>query len=243
MSRFEGQHVLIVGGSSGIGFAVATALLAEGARVTIASSDPAKVARARQRLGGAARGVTVDVRDEASVASCCAALDGIDHLVYTAGDWGQVRQAQHIGEVDLGIAPGIFAVRFWGAVRVIKHALEPLAEQGSITLTNGSIAHRPRPGAALSSAMAGALEHLVRALAVELAPRRVNCVCPGYVVTEVWDSMPEDARRDFLARATAHQPLPRPAAPQEIAEAYLHAMRASYATGQVFINDGGFSLV
>jgi len=241
MSALEGTHVLVVGGSSGIGFAVAAALIGEGAEVTIASSDRAKVAAAAARLGTGARGLVADVRDEASIEASLAALDAIDHLVYTAGDWG--RQVQRIDRLDVAAAPDVFAVRFWGAVAVIKCALGKLATEGSITLTNGAIAHRPRPGAALSSAMAGAIEHLTRALAIELAPRRVNCVCPGYVVTEVWDGMPEAERQKFLSDATGHQPLARPAAPEEIAEAYLYSMRASYATGQIFINDGGFSLV
>lgn len=243
MSALAGAQVLIVGGSSGIGFAVAAALIAEGAEVTIASSNPEKVAGAEARLGRRAHGLVLDVRDEASVEAGCGELDRIDHLVYTAGDWGGARQAGRIDGLDLGAAPEVFAVRFWGAIAVIKHALDKLAGNASITLTNGAIAHRPRPGAALSSAMAGAIEHLTRALAIELAPRRVNCVCPGYVVTEVWDGMPEAEREKFLADATAHQPLARAAAPEEIAEAYLHSMRASYATGQIFINDGGFSLV
>ena len=90
--------------------------------------------------------------------------------------------------------------------------------------------------------MAGAVEHLTRALALDLAPLRVNAVCPGLVLTEVWDSIPEDRREEQLRRMTARLPLPRAGDPAEIAEAYLYLIRGTYSTGQVLIVDGGFTL-
>jgi NAD(P)-dependent dehydrogenase (short-subunit alcohol dehydrogenase family) len=137
----------------------------------------------------------------------------------------------------------VFGVRFWGAMRVVKHAHQWLPENGSVTLTNGMIAHRPAKGAIMSAAMAGAVEHAALAMSVELAPIRVNMVCPGYVRTEVWASMPRDEREAFLAKMTARQPLPRPAEPSEVAEAYIYLMRGGYTTGQVMRLDGGWSMV
>ena len=148
-----------------------------------------------------------------------------------------------VAQMDLSGANATFTVRFWGALAAIKHAQAHIAEQGSITITDGMIAHRPRKDAALSSAMAGAIEHLTRALAVDLAPVRVNAVCPGYVLTEVWDSIPEDRRSAQLQRMTQRQPLPRAGDPGEVAEAYLYLMRGGFSTGQVLIVDGGMSLI
>lgn len=91
--------------------------------------------------------------------------------------------------------------------------------------------------------MAGAIEHLTRALAVDLAPVRVNAVCPGLVLTEVWNSIPDETRAEQLRRMTARLPLPRAGEPDEVAEAYLHLIRASYSTGQVLIVDGGMTLI
>jgi NAD(P)-dependent dehydrogenase (short-subunit alcohol dehydrogenase family) len=91
--------------------------------------------------------------------------------------------------------------------------------------------------------MAGAIEHLTRALAVDLAPVRVNAVCPGYVLTEVWNSIPEDRRQEHLRRVTERQPLARAGEPAEVAEAYLYLMRGGFSTGQVLIVDGGMALV
>lgn len=236
------QRIVIVGGSSGIGFAVASGAAAEGARVVVASSQSAKVAAAVERLGGAATGSAVDVTDPADVERLFDGLGGFDHLVFTAGDWGGPRRGA-VASLDLEAARGIFGVRFWGALNVVKAAQARIAPTGSITLTNGMIAHRPRPDSAVSSAMAGAVEHLARGLAVELAPVRVNCVCPGFIRTEVWDSIPADAREARLKEFTKGQPLARAGDPAEAAQAYLYLMRAGFTTGQVLKVDGGMSVV
>jgi NAD(P)-dependent dehydrogenase (short-subunit alcohol dehydrogenase family) len=190
------QHIVVVGGSSGIGFAVAAAAAAEGARVTIASSSAAKVDAATARLGNAGAGFTVDVTDKADVERAFSSL-----------------------------------------------ALPKIAPEGSITLTNGMIAHRPRPGSAVSSAMAGAVEHLARGLAVELGPIRVNCVCPGLIRTEVWNSIPAESREDQLKALTKNQAIPRVGEAEEAAQAYLFLMNCGYATGQVLKVDGGFGVI
>ena len=81
------------------------------------------------------------------------------------------------------------------------------------------------------------------ALSVELAPIRVDMVCPGYIRTDVWASMPPEQREKFLGDATARQPLPRAGLPSEVAEAYIYLMRGGYTTGQVMRLDGGWSMV
>ena len=237
-----GKRVVIVGGSSGIGYAVAAAAQAQGARVVVASSQSAKVDAAVARLGDGASGVTVDVTREADVEACLKDFGGFDHLAFTAGDWGGPRRSA-FADIDLDAANALFGVRFWGALRIVKHACRWLAGDGSITLTNGMIAHRPVKGAVISAAMAGAIEHAAMALAVELAPVRVNMVCPGYVNTEVWAAMPPAEREAFLAKMTARQPLARAAEPSEVAEAYIYLMRGGYTTGQVMRLDGGWSMV
>ena len=242
-NSLENQRVVVIGGSSGIGFAVARHALAEGASVIIGSSNAANVDGATLRLGAGATGYVVDVRDESSVADFFAHVGTFDHLVFTAGDWGANRGGGAIAELDLAGANATFTVRFWGALAAIKHAQGRISPAGSVTVTDGVIAHRPRKGAALSTAMAGAIEHLTHALAVDLAPLRVNCVCPGFVLTEVWDSIPEDQREARIQRMTERQPLPRAGDPAEVAEAYLYLMRGGFTTGQVLIVDGGMALI
>jgi NAD(P)-dependent dehydrogenase (short-subunit alcohol dehydrogenase family) len=239
----EDQRVVVIGGSSGIGFAVGRRALREGAQVVIGSSSAAHVEDAVKRLGSGASGSAVDVGKEASVSDFFEHTGPFDHLVFTAGDWDPLRRPGAVAELDLAGASAIFTVRFWGALSAIKHAQGRISERGSITITNGVVAHRPRRGAALNTAMAGAIEHLTRALAVDLAPVRVNAVCPGFVLTEVWNTIPEDRRAEQIRLMTARLPLPRAANPDEVAEAYLYLMRAGYSTGQVLIVDGGMTLV
>ncbi len=239
----KGQHVVVIGGSSGIGLAVARGALADGARVTIGSSNPQNVEAAVGKLGAGAAGHAVNVRDEGDVGAFFDKAGPLDHLVYTAGDWGSARTPRSLAETDFGEAQALFAVRFWGALAAVKHAAAKLDGKGSITLTNGMIAHRPRKGTPISTAMAGGIEHLTRGLAVDLAPIRVNCVCPAGIRTDVWNSIPEDQREARFAEMTRRQPVARIGEPDEVAEAYLYLMRGGYTTGQVLLVDGGSSVV
>jgi NAD(P)-dependent dehydrogenase (short-subunit alcohol dehydrogenase family) len=235
----EGKRVVVIGGTSGIGFAVAEAAIADGASVVVGSSQPANVDAAVGRLGQAASGRTINVRDEADVEAFFQAVGAFDHLAFTAGDWSNLRTPKSLAETDLEAAKGLQEVRYWGAVRAIKHALAHIAPGGSISLTNGTIAHRPRKGTPLSTAMAGSIEHLVLGLSVDLAPLRVNCVCPAGIRTGVWDSIPEDGRAAAFERMSARQPIARIGEPAEVAEAFLYLMRGGYTTGQVLLVDGG----
>jgi NAD(P)-dependent dehydrogenase (short-subunit alcohol dehydrogenase family) len=238
VNSLHDKKVVVVGGTSGIGMAIAAAALDEGARVVVASSRQANVQAALERLGEGATGFAVDVKDEGSVASFFKGVGPFDHLAFTAGDWAG-GFGESARELDLAAAQAAFTVRFWGALAVVKHGSKTIAAGGSITLTDGMLAHRPRKGAPIVTAMAGAIEHLTRALAVDLAPVRVNAVCPGLVMTEHTSQLPEQLRRTFTARL----PLARGAEPAEVAEAYLYLMRGGYTTGQVLLVDGGGSVV
>ncbi len=235
----EDQSVLVIGGSSGIGYGVAEAALREGARVTIASSNPDRIAAAAARLGGGAVGQPLDVTDEAAVQAFFAGSGQIDHIAFTAGDWGGPRGVP-LADMDLTTAEAIFKVRFWGALTVAKHAAKVLTAGASLTFTDGTIAHRPRKGTYLSTASGGAIEHLTRGLAVEMAPLvRVNCVCPAMIRTEVWNGFPEATREATFAKMTARQLIPRIGEVGETAEAYLYLMKGGYTTGQVLYVEGG----
>ncbi len=233
------KKVVIVGGTSGIGFAVAQAALDRDAEVVVASSQAAGVEAAVGRLGKGAEGFTINVTDESDVAAFFAGIGAFDHLVFTAGDWAGMGGGSSLAELDLAAARAAFGVRFWGALAVVKHGHGQIAEGGSITLTDGMLAHRPRRGAPVSTAMLGAIESLTRSLAVDLAPVRVNAVCPGLVMTERSSTM----SAELVQRFTARLPLPRGADPAEVAEAYLYLMRGGYTTGQVLKVDGGGSIV
>ena len=229
-------RILVVGGGSGIGFAVAAAAKAEGAAVTIASTNPAKLAGAADRLGEAET-VVLDITDEAAIAAYFAGSGQFDHIASTAGDWGKARRGP-FADMNFDDAQSLFGVRFWGAAKLAKHAPKVLTSDGSLTLTSGMSAFRPQKGSVMATAMAGSVEHLVYGLAVELAPARVNGVFPGGVATEIFQGLPEGIRQTEEARF-AGQPLPRIGQPTEVAQAYLYLMKCGYTTGQVLQVDGG----
>jgi NAD(P)-dependent dehydrogenase (short-subunit alcohol dehydrogenase family) len=238
----DGKRIVIIGGSSGIGLAVAKGAIAEGAEVVVGSSQAGNVETATRQLGNRASGHAINVRDEDTVAAFFGQAGAFDHLVFTAGDWGG-RGPRVMTETDFAKAADLYAVRHWGALATIKFGLPQMREGGSITLTNGMIAHRPRKGTALSTAMAGGIEHLTRGLAVDLAPIRVNAVCPGAIRTEVWNSIPAETREERFREMSARLPIARIGEPNEVAEAYLYLMKAGYTTGQVLLVDGGGSVV
>ena len=240
--KLEGKRIVIIGGTSGIGLAVAQGAIADGAEVVVGSSQAANVETATRKLGNRASGAVVNVKAEDTVAAFFGEVGAFDHLVFTAGDWGG-RQPRVIAQTDLAESQVLFQVRYWGALAAIKHGQPLIRDGGSITLTNGMVAHRPRKGGALSTAMAGGIEFLTRGLAFDLAPIRVNAVCPGAINTDVWNSIAPENREATMKRMTERLPLPRVGEPEEAAEAYLYLMRAGYTTGQVLLVDGGGSLI
>lgn len=232
----DGQQVIIVGGSSGMGLATARAAALQGANVTIASSSRQRIDAALRELPDGCAGAVLDVRDEAQIAAFIEQFDAIDHVVFTAGDEFTPRP---LAELDLRDARSIFDVRFWGAVTVIKYAIGRLRSTGSISLTSGTVGERPMPGAVLAAAGAGAMEALVRGLAVELAPIRVNVVRAGAVRTPMWDRIPAPQRDAIFARLSQGTLVGAVGEPEQIAMAHLYLMNNGYVTGTTLAVDGG----
>lgn len=232
------HRVVVIGGSSGMGLATARAAMLEGARVTIASSNAARVAAALTDLPGC-DGATVNVENETEIAALFARIGELDHIVFTAGDSFTPRP---LVDQSLEDARSVLNVRFWGAAAAIKHAIPRLRTGGSISLTTGTVGQRPIPGAALAAAGAGAAEGLVRGLAVELAPIRVNGVRAGAFRTPLWDRVPEAEREATFARLAENTLTGTVGEPEEVAAAHLFLMRNQYVTGTVLTVDGGLLL-
>jgi NAD(P)-dependent dehydrogenase (short-subunit alcohol dehydrogenase family) len=236
----DGKRVVILGGTSGNGLATAKAVQRDGAVVVIASSRQQRVDSALASLESGAEGRVVDLSDEAQVRNFFEHVGAFDHLVYTAGE---ALQLEPLDAVQLDPARGFLNIRFWGAFMAVKYGNAHIRPGGSVTLTNGVAGLRPRKGWTLVASICGAMEALTRALALELAPIRVNAVCPGVVRTELWNDMPE-SDRDALYRDVAQSlPVGRVGEPEDIAAAYLYLMREGYSTGQVIVVDGGAVLI
>ena len=233
------QQIVVIGGSSGMGLATARAAAHEGAVVTVASSSRERVDAALAELPASCDGAVLDVRDESSITALFERVSEFDHLVFTAGDAFTPRR---LTEMSLADTRAALDVRFWGAVDVIRFAAPRLRAGGSIALTTGTVGQRPAPGAALAAAGAGAAEGLVRGLAAELAPLRVNAVRAGAIRTPLWNPVPESQRDALFARLAQRTLAGSMGEPEEIAMAHLYLMRNRYVTGTVLTVDGGLLL-
>jgi NAD(P)-dependent dehydrogenase (short-subunit alcohol dehydrogenase family) len=228
----RGQHIVIIGGSSGVEYAAADCALAEGAQVTIASNHGARVEEALARLGRSALGGIVDVREEASVTDFFSGLATFDHLIYMVADSGPRLLSASLTHRGSTAATDALSVTDWGALTVIKYAQSRLCSRGSITLTDSILLHRSRTEAVPPCVF----DHMTRSLAVDLAPLRVNAVRFGCTAAE------REVRSE-LVHHTHDRLIPRIAEPVEIAQAYLYLLRGSYTTGQVLVVDGGMTLL
>jgi NAD(P)-dependent dehydrogenase (short-subunit alcohol dehydrogenase family) len=236
----ENKRVAVLGGSSGIGLAVAQGAVALGAEVVVASSNAQRVEAAVAKLGPKAQGQAVDLADEESIQKFFQTLGAFDHLVYTAGDTLQLTE---LGSVDLKKARQAFQLRYWGAFAAVKYGSPQIRRGGSVVLTTGIAGDRPRKGWTLGASVCGAVSALTRALAVELAPIRVNAVSPGLVRTNLWQNMSEQDRETMYRNRGAAFPVGRVGEPGDIAQAYLFLMQGGFTTGQVVVVDGGAILV
>lgn len=237
---FKNQRIVVLGGTSGIGLAVARAAARAGATVVIGSRNRQRVDDALSTLPAGSEGHAVDLTDNGAIEQFFAAVGPYDHLVYTAGE---PLLLGSLASTDIAQARRFFDTRYWGAFAAAKFGSASIRPGGSIVFTSGTASRRPHPGWSAVAGALAAMEGLTRALAVELTPVRVNVVTPGLVKTELWDAMDASAR-DTLYQDTARGlPVGHVGEAAEIAEAYLYCMRQTYLTGQTLITDGGASLV
>lgn len=238
------KRIVVLGGTSGIGLAVARAATEEDASVIVASHRPEAVTRAQAQLAQQSRsrssGFTVDVTSEDGLKEFFGKIGPFDHLVYSCGE--DLPIGPLVG-IDLRRARARFEVRYWGAVAAVKYGIAALHAGGSIVLTSGFSATRPRAGWTSQASIQSAIEGLTRALAVELGPIRVNAVSPGVTRTPRWDSWKEADRQAFYQGEERRLPVGRVGEAAELAAAYIYLMKNTYATGNVISVDGGGSLV
>lgn len=242
-TSLKGRHVVVVGGSSGMGLALAETLLAQGSRVTIVGRSRAKLEAAREQLSpcGTPRLQQADVTSEDEVRHLFAEIGHLDHLVCTAADLGGayvMLSSLEREALDRAVQSKIIA-----PILLVKHAAPRLSPQGSITLTSGIAAYRPRPKAVAVATINAALEGMVRAMAVELAPVRVNAVSPGWVRTPIWRDVAGSDTDRMLASMAERLPVGRIGAPEDIAQAMVYLMCSGYTTGTVLHVEGGHRLV
>src|SRR3977135_377369 len=165
-----GKKVIVVGGSSGIGLATAELAKREGADVIVASRNVDRLDAVAAKLNAIA--IPADVTSDESVVNLFSRCGPVDHVVVTAA---QLRTGP-FKTVSMEDVRATMEAKFWGAWRAARSA--EIRPGGSLTLVSGYLSIRPRPNSAIISVANGALESLTRALALELAPVRVNAVSP-----------------------------------------------------------------
>ncbi|KAI9753066.1 MAG: RNA polymerase II mediator complex subunit [Chaenotheca gracillima] len=251
-NKLASAHVLIIGGSSGLGYSVAEASLEEGARVTISSSQQSRVDSSIQRLltsypsaRGRVAGYACDLTGsdvEKSIVSLFEKTGKIDHLVFTAGD---KLATVPIKDVTVESIHKAGAVRFVAPLLVAKHAPKYLNKGpvSSITFTTGTVSEKPIPDWSVVAGYASAMHGMVKNLALDLKPIRVNLISPGVVDTEMWAFLPEEQRKSMMDFHREKHPTGEVATPANVAESYLYAMKDYNATGISIKTDSGATLV
>jgi NAD(P)-dependent dehydrogenase (short-subunit alcohol dehydrogenase family) len=216
--------------------AVAEQAASQGAKLVIASSNAERVQKAIESLGGDVQGHTLNLSDEPAVETLFAKLGAFDHLVFTAGD---SLHLHNLATTDLKQARRAFELRYWAALAAVKYGSTNIRKGGSVVLTTGVAGQRPQKGWVVAASVCGTIDALTRALAVELAPIRVNAVSPGVVRTNLWQSMSAAEREQMYESVGKSLPVGRVGEPHDIAQAYVFLMQEGFVTGQILVVDGG----
>lgn len=238
-----GRQVLVVGGSSGMGLALARRLSEAGDHVKIVGRDPGKLRRAKADFGASTRLTTVvaDITVENDVEALFAGCSRLDHIVCTAADLTCAYEL--LSTLDLAAVRRAVDSKIVGPILIAKHSAPTLVTGGSLTFVSGIAAYRPMPRGTVVAAINAALEGLVRALAVELAPIRVNAVSPGWVDTPIWQAVAGERKTEVLADMAARLPVGRVGRPEDIADALVFLMGNGFTTGTVLHVEGDHRLV
>ncbi|MHC4875049.1 MAG: SDR family NAD(P)-dependent oxidoreductase [Planctomycetota bacterium] len=227
-----GKRAIVFGGTSGIGLAAAKQLVSRGATVVAVSRNPDKAGEVPAGMSL----LSCDVRDEDALAQLFEEQAPFDILVSAAT--GGVRSFGPFLEMDMDGYQKSFD-KLWGYANVVRHGTKHMAEDGTIVLVSGAPARKAKPGQVSLSSVGAAVEAMVRAVAPEIAPRRLNVVSPGSIDTPMVTLQGEE-RAALYAKATANNVIPRAGTADEVAQAILFLIQNDFVTGTTIDVDGGW---
>jgi NAD(P)-dependent dehydrogenase (short-subunit alcohol dehydrogenase family) len=235
-ASLKDRTVLVVGRGGGIARAVALAARDAGASVVAAGRNQAALESAYDGLR-----ITdeyVDLTDEASVDALGLRLGTVDHVVSTAS----ARARGRVADLDREAVRLAFDTKVIGPIMLAKHLASRMPQDGSFVFFSGATAVKPEIGTLAVAATNGAVDTVIRSLALELAPIRVNAVSPGVIDTGAWDGLGEQAKAEYSTDTAARNPARRIGTLDDVAEAVLFALTSTFLTGATLGIDGGQTL-
>ena len=221
-NTLQGQRILIIGGGRGIGADIARRVEQAGATSIVAT-----------RAG--VHDLTMDVLDEETLAAAAASLGPVDHIVSTASAHHDVP----VRDLDHDKVVAAFGTKVVAPLMVAKHFAGLVRPGGSMLFFSGVVGWQPTPGTVVKGVANGGIDYLVRHLAVELAPLRVNAIAPGLVDSGTWDRLGEEGKAALLAKAADGSLVGRHGTVSDISDAALWLLGAGYVTGELIHVDGG----
>lgn len=232
------QSVVIIGGTSGIGLESGRQLAANGLRVLVTGRDKEKVDRVTQE-SPMMEARTVDAASSSSLIRLYESIGSFDHLVLSVSGAKGAGEFSGLSETD--VREGM-EQKFFAQFRAAQLALPHLNKTGSLTFVSAISARAANPGTAGLAAINGAIEAMVKPLARELRPLRVNAISPGVVETPWWDRLPDEVRGPLLERSAAASLVGRNGTASDLADAICFVIRNGFVTGTVMEVDGGLRL-
>jgi NAD(P)-dependent dehydrogenase (short-subunit alcohol dehydrogenase family) len=232
------QHVVVIGGSRGLGFEIAKANAAAGAQVTITGRDPAVAAARAKEIGDNAIGAGCQLTDPESVAALFDGIDHVDHLVLAALD----RDHNTIAEFRPHDCTNTMMMKTVGYASAAASAAPKLDPAGSIVLFSGLSMLRPVPGSTTISMANAAIIGLVNTLTIELAPVRVNAVTPGIVAGTDAVDQADPVRAQWYEAMRERTPAKRLPSPDDIVAAVTLLQDCRGINGTNLLVDAGMHL-
>ena len=231
----SGKSAIVLGGTSGIGLSAVQQLERAGATVVAGSRSRAHIEQADSSTGATVTYQEIDVLDRDGLSAIFEAAAPFDILVNCAT--GGERASGPFLEMDLDGFQGSFR-KLWGYVNSVRLGAEHMAAEGAIVLVSGFPARKSNPGSSAISTVGNAVEGFVRAIAPEIAPRRINVVAPGLIDTPMFP-MQGEGRDQFFQKATENTLIPRAGTADEVASAILFLLQNDYMTGSTIDVEGG----
>lgn len=253
LNKLVKQRVLVFGGTSGIGFCVAEAAIEHGADVIISNSNQERLDKALGRLRtsypnaptGQITGYTTDLSDSDNLEANlqvllkkCTQSGKLNHIAFTAGDSNKSPAISKLVSKDFYASGTVRSLAPLMLAKVLPEYMD-LSPANSFTITGGTNGDRPFKGRTLMASWSTFQEGLMRGMAVDLQPLRVNMVSPGAIQTELWNAFSGDALEEFAKKMADETTVKEVGKPEQIAEAYLYFMKDRFASGEIIRSNGG----